>query len=150
MSIGKHCNTSLKCKSILSCHINTIAEWKIHVTNNSSSLHELHATIRAPSALSDNEAKVRDFCAKIVALVERNGTTSSLTSNEDIGYIYGSTPTVLDAQVLVFLGRIQDTKREYLLPEVLVHWINKYRKGDTWRSIVTLGDASTIPPHAGH
>lgn len=81
--------------------------------------------------------------------MEANGSTANLLVSERAGYIYGPTPTALDAHVLVLLGRIQDTNRDYLLPQILVAWINEFRKGEIWKSVVMLGDASTLPPHAG-
>lgn len=112
------------------------------------SLHELHASIHAPNAEADNEAKTKAFCAKIIDIAERNGTTKDLVAHEKVGYLYGSTPTALDAHTLVFLGRIQDTKRIKLIPDVLISWIDKFRKHDIWKSVVTLEGYSTIPPHA--
>ncbi|KAI2473607.1 hypothetical protein F4781DRAFT_419384 [Annulohypoxylon bovei var. microspora] len=89
--------------------------------------------------LAENEARTRSFCAKIVALIEKRPE-----EKDKFTYIFGPEPTVLDAHVMVFLGRVYEKGRLYLLPPTLVQWHEALRKTDMWKRAVPAG--MTLPP----
>lgn len=80
-----------------------------------------------------------------MALAEASGTISGLTACDEIGYIFGPKPTALDAHALTFLRRLNDVKRNSLVPEVLAQWAEKFSKGDIWPTIA-VNKGSTLPP----
>lgn len=98
----------------------------------------------APGADAEHASRARNFATKIVALIEANGTTSELLGDgNQIGYIFGSKPTALDAHVLAFLQRVHESKHDDLMPEVLIKWGERFTEGDLWRKEILRGP--TIP-----
>ncbi|KAI1097134.1 hypothetical protein F4804DRAFT_328522 [Jackrogersella minutella] len=89
--------------------------------------------------LAENEGRTRSFCAKIVALMEKRPT-----EEDGFMYIFGPEPTVLDAHVVVFLGRVYEKRRFDLLPPILVQWHEYIRNTDLWKRAVPAG--ATLPP----
>ena len=90
--------------------------------------------------LAEHEARTRSFCAKIVALMEKRPT-----EKDKLTYIFGPEPTVLDAHVTAFLGRVYERKRLDLLPQSLVQWHEQVRETDYWKNAVPAG--KTLPPY---
>ncbi|KAI1383404.1 uncharacterized protein F4822DRAFT_76606 [Hypoxylon trugodes] len=91
--------------------------------------------------LAEAENRTRAFCAKIVALMEKRPD-----EKDKLTYIFGPEPTVLDAHVLPFLGRVYEKERLYLLPPTLVEWHKQFRETDLWKRAVPAG--TTLPPFA--
>ncbi|KAI1143260.1 hypothetical protein F5Y05DRAFT_368032 [Hypoxylon sp. FL0543] len=89
--------------------------------------------------LAENEARTRDFCAKILALMEKRPE-----AKDRFTYIFGPEPTVLDAHAVVFFGRVYDKERLDLLPPILVKWHESIRNTDLWKRAVP--DGTTLPP----
>ncbi|KAI0889738.1 uncharacterized protein GGS22DRAFT_149038 [Annulohypoxylon maeteangense] len=89
--------------------------------------------------LAEAETRARAFCAKIIALMEKRPE-----EKDKITYIFGPEPTLLDAHVVVFLGRVYEKKRFDLLPPVLVQWHEQLRKTGMWERAVPAG--TTLPP----
>ncbi|ETS87868.1 hypothetical protein PFICI_01696 [Pestalotiopsis fici W106-1] len=93
-------------------------------------------------SLAKHEAKTRELCSKVLALMEKHGSEPPLSSL----YIFGDSPTVLDAHMLPFLCRVVDGNRSDLIEPALLDWLEKFRKGGLWTEIVPGG--STLPPYA--
>lgn len=89
-----------------------------------------------------NEAidRTKTFLPKVQALMEkRNGTTQA-------AYIFGQHPTVLDAHVLVFLCRLCDIRRTELIPDALLEWVEGFRQGEAWKSVMeSVPGGKTLP-----
>lgn len=108
------------------------------------SLLDLHASITAPGAPEVHASRAQTFANKILALTDANDTTSTLLGTDDqIGYIFGSKPTALDAHVLGFLQRVHESKHDELLPDVLVEWGERFTEGKLWKEEILRGP--TIP-----
>ncbi|KAI1382393.1 hypothetical protein F4677DRAFT_401821 [Hypoxylon crocopeplum] len=89
--------------------------------------------------LAETETRTRKFVAKIVALMEKRPA-----EKDGFTYIFGPEPTVLDAHVVVFLGRLYEKERFDLLPSTLVQWHEHIRKTDLWKRAAPAG--TTLPP----
>ncbi|KAI1209015.1 uncharacterized protein F4807DRAFT_107105 [Annulohypoxylon truncatum] len=107
-------------------------EYKVGLTKGWADNH-------SEADLAQNEDSTRAFCAKIVALMEKRPE-----QKDKFTYIFGPEPTVLDAHVVVFLGRLYDKGRLDLLPPTLVRWHEQLRKTDMWKRAVPAG--TTLPP----
>ncbi|KAI1461868.1 hypothetical protein F4805DRAFT_411221 [Annulohypoxylon moriforme] len=104
-----------------------------------SSLTKGWADNHSEADLAKAEARTRAFCAKVLALMEKRPE-----EKDKFTYIFGPEPTVLDAHVVVFLGRVYEKERLDLLPPVLVRWHEELRKTDLWKRAVPAG--TTRPP----
>ncbi|KAF2995482.1 hypothetical protein E8E14_003867 [Neopestalotiopsis sp. 37M] len=93
--------------------------------------------------LAKHEDKTRELCAKVLDLKQKSRGESSQPSR----YIFGDSPTVLDAHMLVFLCRVADAGRSSMVPPALLEWLEEFRRGDLWTQIVPGG--TTLPPYAG-
>ncbi|OTA86718.1 hypothetical protein M434DRAFT_15737 [Hypoxylon sp. CO27-5] len=89
--------------------------------------------------LAVNENRTRNFCAKILALMEKRPE-----EKDRFTYIFGPEPTVLDAHAVVFFGRVYEKERFDLLPSTLVKWHEHIRNTDLWKRAVP--DGTTLPP----
>ncbi|KJZ71915.1 hypothetical protein HIM_08671 [Hirsutella minnesotensis 3608] len=87
--------------------------------------------------LRRHEERSRGFLAKIVEVRGRFG---------DDAYIFGPRPTVLDAHVLPFIGRLCDRKRADLVDQRLASWFQAFKSGSMWREVVP--GETTLPPFA--
>ncbi|KAF3767945.1 hypothetical protein M406DRAFT_355772 [Cryphonectria parasitica EP155] len=90
--------------------------------------------------LDVNIERVKDFSAKILAVREKNGT------GDTVDYIFGTTPTILDADVLTFFARMCDAGRKDLIPAPLVKWVEHFREGPVWKEVVP--GYTTFPAYA--
>lgn len=95
---------------------------------------------RTESELREHEKRARELCAKVVALMEKYPVEGT-----GFRYIFGQEPTVLDAHIVVFLGRLYEKERFDILPPVLVKWHEHIRNGDLWAHAVPAG--TTLPPN---
>ncbi|KAI0894773.1 hypothetical protein F4806DRAFT_96722 [Annulohypoxylon nitens] len=107
-------------------------EYKVGMTKGWADNH-------SDADLAENEARTRAFCAKVIELMKKRPE-----EKDRITYIFGPEPTVLDAHVVVFLGRVYEKGRLYLLPPTLVQWHEQLRETDMWKRAVPAG--TTLPP----
>lgn len=88
-----------------------------------------------PESLRDHEQRTISFCIKIAQM-----------KGDGDPYIFGKSPTLLDAHVLPFLCRLYDADRSDLVPQELQLWLQSFRMSQMWHSIHP--DGSTLPPYA--
>lgn len=92
-------------------------------------------------SLDEATELTKKFLPKVQALMEKNSAT---TKN---AYIFGEQPTVLDAHVLVFLCRLYDLRKTELIPDVLLEWVEGFRKGEVWQKLMeSVPGGKTLPP----
>lgn len=92
------------------------------------------------AGLEEHIGRTREFLAKVLELRSKNG------SDTKEGYIFGSSPTVLDAHVLPFLARLCDVGKKDVVPPPLVEWVEHFRQGPVWKEVVP--SYTTLPPWA--
>jgi glutathione S-transferase len=63
---------------------------------------------------------------------------------EKFEYIVGGQPTMLDAHVLAYVGRMYDKRRFDLVPPALIRWYERLREGELWKRAAPWG--TTHPP----
>lgn len=80
--------------------------------------------------VTEVEQQARTYLSKISELLSKHQTTSqSWIFGADVG------PTALDAHTVVFIARLLDAKREYLIPENVLKYGKWARKGKEWMAV---------------
>ena len=93
-----------------------------------------------PVKQQENNKAATKLLERLGQVLEQHGTGSKPQS-----WLYGSTPTALDAHLTVFLARLEDINHLDLVPEILKSykdWVTKERT--EWREM--MGGLRTMPP----
>ena len=88
------------------------------------------------------DEKVADNIGKVKALMEE---FDKIVKDSETDWCFGfKQPTALDAHLIVFIARMQDVRREDLIPEALRRYAAKAFEGAEWKGV--MQGRTTAPP----
>lgn len=90
--------------------------------------------------VAENEKLAKAFNEEIETLFLQHNHANSKGNT-----IFGSKPTALDAHTILFLARLFDKGRGYLIPETLLGYLQHWRGTDEWK--LMLPNISTVPDY---
>lgn len=79
------------------------------------------------AALVKAEKSAREFFTKLVSIIQRQGGQDP--------YIYGKETTILECSLVAFVARLDDVKRQYLVPDEVERICRPLIQGKIWQSI---------------
>jgi glutathione S-transferase len=86
-----------------------------------------------PASIEKNEKAAKEFLGRLA---------DRMTTAQD--WLYGSKATALDAHVVCFIARMQDVKRDYLVPQVLKDYAAWAMGQDAWKGVMQ-GRGTMLP-----